>query len=657
MPKLSFWRMAGVAAAAALFVAACGGTTTAPKTTTGGTVSFAEGPSAPPNYILPLASGSYFSVTNLSDFSQNMYLPLYWFGNNGEPTLNEKLSVAETPVFSNNNSEVTVTLKNWQWSNGTPITARDVVFWINLLSAATDPKAPAVGTSTAPGPGWGAEVPGGFPQNVISYKAIGTKEVQFKLNGSYNPTWYTYNELSQIYPMPSASWDELSTAGPVSLSNDASAETRELAPASFGLPANSYVPVNPGTGTSGALGVAQFLNSQSQDLSTYATNPLWQVVDGPFKLSQFTTSGFVKMVPNKNYSGSPKPSISAFEELPYTTDTAEFNALRSGSLSIGYIPVQDLAQKASLEKSEGYSYNPWYDFGIVYFPYNFTNPTVGPIFKQLYFRQAFQSLVNQPQYIKDFGAGIGTINNGPVPGYPVKNPDESPLEYNGQVYPYSTTKAVSLLKDNGWTVKPGGVTVCGTPGSASGECGAGIAAGAPLTFNMLYASGATELTNEMEAMQSTMKSVAGITINLKTAPFSQVISTAFNSCTYATPCSGWELADWGGGWVYSPDYFPTGGELFATGASSNNGDYSNPTNDANITATHTAPNQTTEIADLFKYEDLLAKQLPVVWMPNGPYQLTMYKSNLGGLVPQGIFDEIYPQQYTCGSGACPAQAG
>ena len=52
-------------------------------------------------------------------------------------------------------------------------------------------------------------------------------------------------------------------------------------------------------------------------------------MNGPFTLSQFTTGGFVNMVPNKNYSGSPKPTISAFKELPYTSDTAEFDQLRS----------------------------------------------------------------------------------------------------------------------------------------------------------------------------------------------------------------------------------------------------------------------------------------------------------------------------------------
>jgi len=644
--KLSVGRLAGVVVVAALFIAACGNSPS--STSTGSVVTFAEGPSAPPNYILPLASGSYFSVTNLSDFSQMMYLPLYWFGSSGQPVLNTTLSVANTPTFTDNNKTVTITMKHWVWSNGKPITSRDVILWMNLLAAATDPASPAVGSSSAPGPGWGADVAGGFPQNVVSYQATGTYSLVFHLNASYNPKWYLYNELSQIYPMPTAAWDKVSATAPIG-NQDATAEARKLAPAALGLPAGSYVPKDPGTATKGALAVAQYLNLQSQNTGTFATNPLWQVVDGPFKLSQFTSSGFAKLVPNKNYSGTPKPTISAFELEPYTTDTAEFNALESGALTIGYIPTQDLGKKASLEKA-GYNYAAWNDFGIVYFPYNFTNPTSGPVFKQLYFRQAYQSLVNQKQYITDFGAGIGTPNNGPVPTYPPHNADVSPLEGGAQVYPYNATKAVNLLTANGWTVVPGGVTSCSKPGTAAGDCGKGIAANQPLNFSLLFASGATELTNEMDAMQSTMKSVAGITLTLSQAPFGQVISTVFSGCSTAKPCSNWDLATWGGGWVYSPDYFPTGGELFFTGASSNPGDYNNPTNNANITATHTAATTAAETPALFKYENYLAEQLPVVWMPNAPYQLVMYKSSLKGFLPQGVYDEIYPQDYRLAKG-------
>lgn len=646
MRNRHLWLTTALTVSAALLVAACSSGSSATTKSTGGTVTFAESPGNSPNYISPMTSGPYYTVANSSDFSYSFYPPLYWFGDHGEPVLDQALSYARLPVYSANNTVATVTLKPWIWSDGQPITARDIVFWMNLLSAATDPSAPTVGSSSAPGPGWGAAVPGAFPQNVVSYVQTGTYTIQFKLNRSYNPTWFTYNELSQINPIPQKSWDRLSLSGPVG-NYDMAAEARMLAPASAGLPPNSYVPVDPGTATSGALGVAQFINVQAQDLATYAHNPLWQVVAGPFKLSQFTSSGYLKMVPNKNYSGSPKPTIAALVEEPFTSDASEFNALHNGNITIGYLPIQDLAQRAALKRA-GYSFSPWYSFSDAYLLYNFTNAAVGSIFKQLYFRQAFQSLVNQPQYIKDFGGGFGTINNGPVPGYPPNNPDESPLEAKGQYYPFDQSKAVTLLKDNGWDVKPGGITTCAKPGTATGDCGSGIASGQALNLTMLYANGSTELTNEMQAMQSTMKATAGITLQLSTAPGSQVFSTTLNGCTFSTPCNNWELGDWGGAWVYSLDYLPTGGEIFATGSASNGGYYSNPTNDANIAATHVAPTPAAEIVALFKYEDYVVKQLPVVWMPNTPYQFTVYKSNLKGLLPQGVYEELYPQYYSFG---------
>ena len=642
---LLFWRRVGVVSIAALVLAAGASLTTSTTAAAkgGGTVTFAEGPNAPPQYILPLASGSYFSVTDLSDFSDLMFPYLYWFGNSGQPKYNPALSIANAPTWSNNNQTVTMTMKHWKWSDGTPITARDVTFWMNLLSASTSPAAANVGSANAPGPGWGAFVPGGFPQNVVSYQATGTYSLVFHLNASYDPTWFLYNELSQITPMPQHAWDRLSATGAVG-NYDNAAQARSVITPAATPPA--YTPTDPGTGTSGALGVAQFLNSESQDTSTYSTNPLWKVVSGPLKMVSYATTGFVKFVPNTKYSGPNKSKISVFEEIPYTSDTAEFNALRAGDLTIGYIPTQDLGQKSYLTH-HGYNFNPWYSFGITYFPYNFTEPTAGPIFKQLYFRQAFQSLVNQPQYTKQFLGGFAAITNGPVPTYPAHNADLTKLEDTGQVYPYNPSKAVALLKDHGWKVVPGGTSTCTKPGTATGDCGAGIAAGAQLSFRLLYASGAVSLTQEMEAMKSTEAQKAGIQIALSTAPFGQVISTTFGAaCTPAAPCSGWDMANWGGGWVYSPDYFPTGEELFQTGASSNPGYYNDSQANKLILATNTDATVAGEIKALDAYENYLAKQLPVVWMPTIPYQLTMYKSTLKGLVPQGVYDEIYPSEFS-----------
>ena len=59
----------------------------------------------------------------------------------------------------------------------------------------------------------------------------------------------------------------------------------------------------------------------------------------------YNPSGQAKFAPNKSYSGPVKPKISSFTEVPYTSETAEYNALRAGQLTYGYIPATDIAQK------------------------------------------------------------------------------------------------------------------------------------------------------------------------------------------------------------------------------------------------------------------------------------------------------------------------
>lgn len=626
----------------ALFVAGCASAAPPGAVQARKVVTWAEGAGAPPTYIFPLESGAEESQQNSYWFSNQFFLPLYWYGIGTKPTINYGLSLAYPPLFSNDNTRVTIRLKHWRWSTGAPVTARDVIFWLNLLSAVTDPRAPVIGSSSAPGPGWGTFVPGAIPENIVSYKADGEYSVVLSLNGSYNPTWYTYNELSQIIPLPVASWDKLTASGVVG-NYDLSAGRRVAVP---GTTPAQYITTDPGTSTSGALGVAQFLNLQSQDLGTYSTNPLWQVVDGPFRLAQFTTSGFVKMVPNRDYSGSPKPKIAAFEEEPFTSDTAEYTALRSGSLTVGYVPPADIGTIPSLEHSKGLAIAPWQEFGIQYMAYNFTNPTVGPLFRQLYFRQAFQSLVNQRQFVKVFDHGYGTVENGIAPTYPPHNQFESPLLAKGQLYPYDPKKAVSLLRSHGWQVEPGGQSFCAKAGTGSDQCGAGVRGGQRLSFQLLIASGNTAAANEMTALQSTLSSTAGVQIAIKQEAFSQVIATAFGGCTVATPCSTWQLGDWLGGWSFAPDFLPTGGELFATSSGSNVGDYSNAINDRNIVATHTAPTTASELTSLYTYENYLSGQLPVALFPQTPFSITAYRSGLrGAQAAQDVYGVLAPQFY------------
>ena len=67
-----------------------------------------------------------------------------------------------------------------------------------------------------------------------------------------------------------------------------------------------------------------------------------------------------------------------------------------------------------------YQLSVLYAWQLSYFPYNFKNDTgQGAIFEQLYFRQAFQSLVDQEGVINGPLHGYGKPTVGPVASYPL----------------------------------------------------------------------------------------------------------------------------------------------------------------------------------------------------------------------------------------------
>ena len=597
----------GAAALVVLTLAACGGGSSSNTTTngggtkvSGGTAHWAEAPQATPNYIFPFASFSYFSVANLTQFQELMFRPLYWFGQGQTPNLNESLSIANLPSYSNGGKTVKVTLKPYKWSNGEQVTPQDVIFWLNMMKV----------EKTI----WAGYVPGTIPDDITSITTSG-KTLTFQLSSNANSNWFTYNELSQITPMPMA-WNltgsgQVATCGTASFSSITTTTTKD----SKGN--DVLTPVSPEAKSCAA--VYTYLDSQAKKISGYATSPLWSVVDGPWKLSSMDTSGNVTFVPNTKYSGPIKPTLSKFVELPYTSDNAEFNALAGNQVDLGYLPTQDIQSPATSSGSgpcdikpgannprlSGYNIVPVFGWSINYFPYNFQSTgnggQAGKIFSQLYFRQAFQTLVNQPLYIKKIDKGYGVPTYGPVPVCPNNKFATTTEESNP--YAYNQQKAVNLLKSNGWDVKPGGTTTC----ADATKCG--VPAGTPLSFDLQYAGGTTAIDQLMQGEKSSWAQ-AGIQVNLKSSTFDTVIGTATPcTATGSTPC-GWELENWGGGWIFAPDYYPSGEDLFQTGASSNGGSYSNPQSDNLI-------KQTTQgNADLAAFENYVAKDLPVVWQPN-----------------------------------------
>jgi len=566
----------------------------------GGTAVMSEPPAQTPNYIFPFMDPSVSTNQNLFDFTYLMYRPLYWFGYGSQPVVNTSLSLASTPTFSGRN--VTIKLKNYKWSNGSQVTAQDVMFWINMMKAVPQH--------------WFGTVPGGFPTNVSNIKVVSSTELTMTMNKAYSSTWFLYNNLSQITPMPAA-WDRTASG-----------------------------PSNCDTTVSDCAAVYAYLAAQAKDLSTYATSPIWGVVDGPWKLSAFNADGHVTFVPNKLYSGPVKPKLSAFQEVPFTTDSAEYNVMQSSSSStkidFGYIPADDLPSKpagssagANPLSSKGYTLAPLYAWGIGFYVMNFQSTTGnGPVIRQLYFRQAMAYLMDQQGVISGPLRGYGSVTVGPVGSTPVSK-FLSAQGKQGDPFPFSIAKAKALLTSHGWKVVPGGATSCVDPA----KCGPGIAQGKTLSFNFPYASGLSWLASEMTELQSNAAQV-GIKLNIEPQPINQVTSVAAANCVAVKTSCDWDMANFEG-FTFSPDYLPTGDVLYKTGATSNYGAYSDAQNDAMIDKTLTS----SALSYMYSWQDYLAKQLPFEWQPFPAYQITEVANNLKGALPQSPTLSINPENW------------
>lgn len=384
------------------------------------------------------------------------------------------------------------------------------------------------------------------------------------------------------------------------------------------------------TSMSTCSAVYNFLTGQAKNQQNYATSKIWGVVDGPWKLGSYSSDGNYSFVPNKTYSGSPKPRLSKVQFLPFTSDSAEYNVLKAGgTIDVGYIPSQDLPTKSASQAvpansplGSGYSLEPFYTWSVNYFVLNFNNPQLGPVFKQDYVRQAMQLTLDQPLDVAKAQMGYGYPNFSPVP---VQPPSKwlSPAAKQGTPYPFSVAHATTLLTDHGWTMQ-NGVMTCTSPGTGSANCGSGIAKGTALKINLDYASGTQSLDQSMQQYKSDAAK-AGIDLVMKQEPFNSVIGAA-TPCTSTQSACSWQAANWGGGWIYAPDYLPTGESLFATGAGSNSGSYSDPTMDKLILATE----KQNGTAPIYAYEDYAAKALPVVFQSNA-YAIQAVKSGVGGV--------------------------
>ena len=561
----------------------------------GGTVTVAEPPGATPNWILPLTPGANNSVYTAFSFQYEMWRPLYWFVNGVAPKETPSMSLADEPKFSNGDKTVTITLKStYKWSDGKPLTSQDVLFWIDLMKAAIK-ESPA---------NWAGFTPGvGIPDELASATTPNASTIVINLKKAYNPSWFIQDQFASIQPMPAHAWARASANGPI---------------LNFTNPAN-------------ATKIYNYLAAQSKSVGTYATNPLWQVVDGPYQLTSFnsTTEAFT-MKPNAAYGGPHSSKQLSLTGVPFTSDTSEYNAVKAGSIDQGYIPLTNVPQVKSIESS--YNVFGYPDFGWEYVAYNFKDTTgdFDHIIGQLYIRQALAHLQDQNGIIHAFFNGAGGEAYGPVPTIPVS--PFTPPNAKSAPYAFSVNSAISLLKAHGWTVTPGGTDVCAHAGSGAAQCGAGIPAGTKLQFPLVYNTSPSIIGEQVTDLTSQAKK-AGITINLSSDNFNHMIAND-NDPSSPKTINKWAAEDFGG---FTDGTYPTTFGVFNTPASSNLGGYSNPQADKLINASITSANPSAVTAEA----SFLTTQQPGLFQAN-PDLVMVWKKTLSG--PPASFESLTQYQ-------------
>jgi peptide/nickel transport system substrate-binding protein len=558
---------------------------TPPGNVTGGTVTFGLTAGNTPAYIFPVTPAATSSAYTAGFFQNLMWKPLWWTPAGRSLNVDYPLSLASKPVFSDDNKIATINMKTTcKWANGQPVDAQDVIFFIDLAKA-------AVALSAA---NYGNYSPGGFPANVVSAVATGKYTLQINFTKSYNPGFLYYDQLLLLTPLPSTSWDIDAVGGnPVSYTTLAGAEK-----------------------------IYKFLNAQAQKVSTYATNPLWQDVDGPFKLTAFNPSTHAStMVPNPNYSG-PKASISKFREVAFTSDNAEYAALSSGHLTVGLVPSAYYPQIPTL-REKGFNVAGSPDLGWDYLLFNFKDTTNNwdKVIGQLYVRQALAHLIDSAGYIKDIFHGYAAPADGPVPSVPPS--PFTPANAASQVYPFSIASTESILARHGWR-RVNNVQTC----ESATACGAGIPEGQRLAFTVVYNNGSPALTAEDRAFASDARR-AGILVTLVGKSFGFILQNYYDLAAPAN-IDKWEAEDFGG---FSSSLYPTTNTIFNTGGDVNIGDYSDRTADKLIESSVFGPNPSAVKAEA----TYIAADLPGLFQP-APDHVYAWSTKLSG--PQASFWEM-----------------
>lgn len=578
------------------------------------TLSVAWGPGTEANAIFPFDNSAHYTQVDVNEFQNLMFRPLYWFGSGASTAVQYPLSLANAPLFlpCGANTCLEINMKNWIFEENNlptsptePVNCRSVLFWLNMDKA--------VGHAQ-----YGRFVSTyGITDQLLHATCRTSLVVYLEFAGSLNHAWLLDSELSQIVPLPLA-WDKVANGGVPGSGNCSDAIYPNVGPCK-----NVWV----------------YLNNQNKLYATYATNPLWQWVDGPYRLSAFgVTAGLPNgndiLIPNASYSGPVRSIAGRIVYRPFAALAAEVTALQLNQLDIGY-SAPNLVSPAPSPCTAGVNLVPLLNnyransgcvwaFNAAY--YNFqAGGLAGAEIRQPYIREALQRGVNQVAIIAASDKGYACPTYSPWPGCFAGGPPNP--------YPFSVAAGRLLLIGGGWDVNvfP---AVCTRPTG----CGVGIPSGSKLAITYTFLASDPFMASQVNAEKA----------NWTAEGFNVTLNPQLTTAALATFCfSGgpvWQICQGTGyyeedGYFYSPnswhyanDYYPSGELLYLA---HNPGSYNDPVMLGDVRAATTAGALLADVT-------YAGKQLPFMYQPT---TLTVgeLKTCVTGSLPTNPLGDFMPE--------------
>jgi peptide/nickel transport system substrate-binding protein len=573
--------------------------------------------------VLPFYSGAQCTTTNI-DYWDLQVRPGLWFGLGASITYQPQMSPLAPGAVSyvGANTVTSVTSKGWKFSDGAghtdTITASNIMFWINMDRAQRNQGSNGEACGFVPG--------FGLPDQLLNAVPSGNK-VTLTFKGHLNKTWTLYNQLSQIVPL-AAAWDR--TAG-----------------GAANCAGQAYASVTEG-GSNICTAVFNYLSGLQ------INNALWAWSDGPYRQQSAGYSGGSPdgnnvQIANTSYSGPGSTAAHAVKRIvykPYALESSEIAALQSGILSQGTVDPADVTASPGPGKA-GHNLLPHLTnyttlgavtYGVFYWMFNFGNShSTYPasshtswvaLNNQSYFRQAMQTSVDQPAIIKHVENGYGLDTYSALPTYP-KNSNNKGVK---NPYVYSATRGKGIMKAHGWNVTHFPAT-CGLHTAVG--CGTSaypIPFGTQAKESVLIPNGDTPVITQATDESNEIKA-SGIDL---------VVNSSLDATHVQLACfagqAAWEMCGYGG-WIFSPDYYPSGEVLFVLGSSSNSGGYPSPEMQglmADNTTSGNVPLNGIDPKYHTSYAQFSATDVPFLWQPTPAGFIEQLKSLHGMPAPSPL---------------------